>query len=94
MVREAEQPPHLRPWKQADSFFEFKKSIEVLKIITEDIKLDAEVNRQLIDQDYRKKEQGKKTRRFPISGLFRRWTSCLETVDNCFKILKIEFYKD
>lgn len=92
LVREADADPEARTWNQAQTFFEFRSALQILQTTCTDVRLHYEINKRLIEQDEDKRRRGKKTRRQPISRLFKKWTECLEVVDGYFRTIKIEFY--
>lgn len=53
------------------------------------VDLFSKVNRELIDDDLRKKKINKKTRRYPISDLFIRVTESMEKILTIIKKLKV-----
>ena len=53
------------------------------------MKLFAEVNRELIEDDAYKKRRGKKTSRYPITKFFIEATECMEHVIKFTKEIKI-----
>jgi len=53
------------------------------------VNLFSKVNRELIEDDIRKTKINKKTRRYPISNLFIRFTESMERVSVIIKEIKI-----
>jgi hypothetical protein len=71
------------------NFQEYKKLVSNLVKICDLAQLFSEVNRELIEDDMKKKMKGKKTRRLKITEHFIKSTECLEEIYKILKFLKV-----
>lgn len=68
---------------------DYSSKVKQLSKMCDYINLFSKVNRELIQDDLNKKAKRKRTRRYPISDLFVRFTKAMERVNAVIKEIKV-----